>query len=93
MRKLIESTFVSLDGVIGSPEKWTTRGLMTSSRSTPRARLVDIDALLLGRRIYEKWAINWSLIKGDEYFDRINALPKFVASTSLRETTRGTRRF
>jgi dihydrofolate reductase len=36
---------------------------------------------------YEKFAARWSQIKGDDYFDRINSLPKFVASTTLRETT------
>jgi len=29
----------------------------------------------------------WPQIKGDPYFDKINGLPKFVASTTLRKTT------
>jgi dihydrofolate reductase len=87
MRKLIESTFVSLDGVIGSPEKWTMPWFGGDLKDHARARLADIDAFLLGRRTYENFAASWSQIKGDEYFDRINALPKFVASTSLLETT------
>jgi hypothetical protein len=35
---------------------------------------------------YEKLSASWSRIKGDAYFDRINDLPEFVASTTLRQT-------
>jgi dihydrofolate reductase len=87
MRKLIESTFVSLDGVVEAPEKWTIPWWGGDLKDYARARLAEVDAFLLGRRTYEQFAASWPQIKGDEYFDRINALPKFVASNSLRETT------
>jgi len=40
----------------------------------------------LGRATYEKFAATWSQIKGDPYFDKINSLPKFVASKTLKDT-------
>jgi len=87
MRKLIESTLVSLDGVVGSPEKWAMPFWDDENKRYALSRLSEVDAFLLGRVSYEKFAASWSQIKGDDYFDRINSLPKFVASTSLRETT------
>ena len=87
MRKLIESTLVSLDGVVGSPEKWAMPFWDDENKRYALSRLSEIDAFLLGRVTYEKFAASWSQIKGDDYFDRINSLPKFVASTTLRETT------
>jgi dihydrofolate reductase len=49
--------------------------------------LDEFDAFLLGRTTYEKFAAAWSPIKGDPYFDRINSLPKFVPSTTLKNAT------
>jgi dihydrofolate reductase len=87
MRKLIEATFVSLDGVVESPEKWAMPYFAEENKSAALAALTDVDAFLLGRVTYEKFAATWSQIKGDAYFDRINALPKFVPSTTLDRAT------
>jgi dihydrofolate reductase len=87
MRKLIEATFVSLDGVVGSPEKWATPYFAEENRRHALAQLDQFDAFLLGRATYQKFAASWSQIKGDPYFDRINALPKYVASGTLEQTT------
>src|SRR5215469_11240607 len=87
MRKLIESTFVSLDGVVESPEQWALPHFDDESKSAALSALSEIDAFLLGRATYEKFSARWPQIKGDPYFDKINALPKYVASTTLRKTT------
>jgi len=87
MRKLIEATFVSLDGVIESPEKWAMSYFAAENKEHALAALADVDTFLLGRATYEKFAATWAPIKGDPYFDTINALPKLVASTTLKEAT------
>ena len=86
MRKLIEATLVSLDGVVGSPEEWALPRWDEENKEFARAQLADVDAFLLGRVTYEKFAAAWSQVSGDPYLDTINRLPKFVASASLRET-------
>jgi dihydrofolate reductase len=51
MRKLIESTLVSLDGVIGSPDRWSL--FDEESRQLAKEELEKYDALVLGRVTYE----------------------------------------
>jgi dihydrofolate reductase len=86
MRKLVEATLVSLDGVIESPERWATP-FFAAAKDHYITRLNRFDAFLLGRATYEKFAATWSQIKGDAYFDKVNSLPKFVASTTLKDAT------
>jgi len=86
MRKLVESTFVTLDGVISSPEKWGPPYWDDEHNSYAHDLLFASDALLLGRATYEGFAEAWPSRTGDEYSDRINSLPKYVASTTLQET-------
>jgi dihydrofolate reductase len=86
MRKLVESTFVTLDGVISSPEKWGPPYWDDEHNSYAHDLLFASDALLLGRATYEGFAEAWPSRTGDEYSDRINSLPKHVASTTLQET-------
>ena len=45
------------------------------------------DALLLGRKTYEGFAEAWPQRSGDPYTDKINAMPKHVASRTLEHTT------
>jgi len=85
MRKLIESTLVSLDGVVGSPDRWSP--FEEQSRQLAKEELDNYDALVLGRVTYEFFRANWGSLTGDPYIDRINAMPKYVASRSLTEAT------
>lgn len=96
MRKLIESTFVSLDGIIDDTRP------STASRAEPQhwcqpywdeehggyaQKLTDsADAFLLGRVTYEGFAEAWSVQEG-AYADQFNNMRKYVASRTLTETT------
>ena len=84
MRKLIESTLVSLDGVIEAPERWASFDDEATAYSTEE--LGHYDAFVMGRVTYEKFYANWGHITGNPYIDRINAMPKYVASRSLTQT-------
>jgi dihydrofolate reductase len=97
MRKLIESTFVTLDGVISdtipstaphaSPEKWGSPYWDDEHNGYGDNLFSSSDALLLGRVTYEGFAEAWPARAGDEFADRMNAIPKYVASRTLQETT------
>src|SRR4051812_20242907 len=87
MRKLIESTFVSLDGVIEAPQRWSPPYWDDEHAAYAYRLLCDADALLLGRATYEGFAKAWPMRSGDDYSDRINSMPKYVASTTLTDAT------
>jgi dihydrofolate reductase len=84
MRKLIESTLVSLDGVIESPEQWAIFDEEATQRSMQE--LDNYDAFVMGRVTYERFRENWGA-GGNPYIDRIGAMPKYVASRSLTDVT------
>ena len=92
MRKLIESTHVSLGGEVGSPQEWAFPYLNEEHHAYANELLFAADVLLLGRRTYEGLAAAYPKMTSNqtgvssEFIDRMNGIPKFVASTTLRET-------
>ena len=86
MRKLVESTFMTLDGVISRPQDWSGPYWDDQHEGYATKLLEPADALLLGRDTYEVFAASWPEREG-EYADRLNAMPKHVASRTLTETT------
>lgn len=84
MRKLIESTLVSLDGVIEAPERWAIFDDEATQRSMQE--LDNYDGFVMGRVTYERFRSHWGA-GGNPYVDRIGAMPKYVASRSLDEVT------
>jgi dihydrofolate reductase len=85
MGKLIGSTFVTLDGVIGEPQNWGGPYWDEQHSSYAQMLLDRSEALLLGRATYDVFAASWPERAGDPYADRLNAMPKYVTSTSLAE--------
>jgi dihydrofolate reductase len=87
MRKLIESTHVSLGGEIGSPQNWAFPYLDDEHEQYATELLDTADALVLGRRTYEGLSAAYPAMASRPFVDRINALPKFVASRTLTQAT------
>jgi dihydrofolate reductase len=85
MRKLVESTLVSLDGVIESPDRWSL--FDDEAAQLSMQELNKYDAFVMGRVTYEFFRANWGAVSGNPYIDRINAMPKYVASRTLGEVT------
>jgi dihydrofolate reductase len=83
MRKLIESTLVSLDGVIESPDRWAP--FDQEAGQLAMRDLDDYDAFVMGREGYERLRALWAPVTGNPYIEKINAMPKYVASQSLTE--------
>lgn len=86
MRKLIESTHVTLGGEIGSPHEWGSPYLDDEHFAYADALLASADALLLGRHTYVGLSAGYTSMARNAFVDRMNSIPKFVASTTLRQT-------
>lgn len=85
MRTIVNSTYISLDGVVEEPHRWPTIERPSDDRSYDlQWQLLEAsDAVLMGRRTYEGFAPVWQTRSGDPYSDRINSMPKYVVSTTL----------
>jgi len=83
MRKIIESTLVSVDGVIGDPHLWATDYFDSEAEKHALELLLESDAMLMGRRTYEFFATAFPHRTG-AYGDRVNAIRKYVFSSTLR---------
>lgn len=96
MRRIVVTEFVSLDGVMEDPggSEGTPFGGWTFKFPDPEGmkykldELFAHDAMLLGRVTYEGFAEAWPGRTDDLGFaERMNAMPKYVVSTTLREAS------
>jgi dihydrofolate reductase len=94
MNKLVEATHVTLGGEIGSPDAWARSYLDDEHTRYANKLLTAADALLLGRLTYEGLSAAYTRMAQEappraltQLIDRMNRIPKFVASRTLRETT------
>jgi dihydrofolate reductase len=82
MRRLIASLFLSLDGVVESPEKWHIPYANDEMGAAIGQAMSEADAFLLGRVGYQEWAEYWPAAD-NEMAAYMNNTPKYVASTTL----------
>ena len=80
MRKIINSAFISLDGVTEDPQSWAT---FDSDAGEEAAQVLQaLDGMLMGRGTYEYFADVMPKATGP-YADAINAVRKYVFSSTL----------
>ena len=58
MRKVVAYEFLSLDGVAESPDEFVTDFDDVMEENLDRV-IATQDAVLLGRRTYDEWAVYW----------------------------------
>lgn len=84
MRKIINSTYVSLDGDIEKLDQWSFDYWSDDLDRYATGLLFGADALLMGRDTYVNFAPAWSGRAGaDAFADRMNAIDKYVVSSTL----------
>lgn len=73
MRRIINSTYITLDGIIENPQDWPSGRDKDDGRGgeIQTELLLSCDALLLGRRTYEGFVPVWTARSGDPYSDHI----------------------
>ena len=97
--RIVLSDFMSLDGVVQAPggrQEDTDGGFEHGGWSMPffdadamgpviSEGLAATEALLFGRRTWQTMAAAWPERAGDPFADRMNAIPKYVASRTLTQ--------
>lgn len=86
MRKIVVSEFLTVDGVIESPEHWQFPYMDESVAAQIQAGIHSLDALMLGRVTYEIFAASWPQQTNNEFgiADKLNSVQKYVVSTTLK---------
>jgi dihydrofolate reductase len=87
MRKVVAAEFLSLDGVMESPDKWHFPYFNEEMGQAIGEGFAAADAMLMGRVNYEEWAVFWPGQDPQEnpMAAQMNAMQKYVVSTTLEE--------
>jgi dihydrofolate reductase len=86
MRKIIAGLFISLDGVVESPEKWHFPYFNDQLGAIIGARMASSDTMLLGRNTYQEFASFWpnqGAQVDKDIAEHMNNTPKLVVSSTL----------
>lgn len=87
MRKIVAGLFVTLDGVVESPETWVSPYAGEEFGQAISGSMASSDALLVGRRTYEVFAASWpGRGTEDPMAAYMNNVRKYVVSTTLERT-------
>ena len=84
MRKIKSNFFISLDGVVESPDRWHFSYFDEEMGNAVGAGFATADAMLMGRVLYDDWAAYWPEHADDPFGDVMNSTMKYVVSNSLR---------
>ncbi|WP_019929565.1 dihydrofolate reductase family protein [Nocardia sp. BMG111209] len=84
MRKVFQSTMISLDGVIDAPGAWAMPYFDEEGGREAAAQLRRSDAVLMGRKTCLDLAAQWANADG-EFADAINGITKYVFSATLTQ--------
>ena len=87
MRKVVAAEFLSLDGIMESPDKWHFPYFNEEMGQVVGEGFAAADAMLMGRVNYEEWAAYWPGQDPQEnpMAAQMNAMQKYVVSTTLEE--------
>jgi dihydrofolate reductase len=98
-KKIVVTEYISLDGVIEDPVGMENSGLgnwigpFSRGPEGDRFKLDELfaaDSLIFGRATYEAFAAVWPHVKDETGMaERMNHLPKYVASRKLKQATWG----
>ena len=85
MRKVVAAEFLSLDGVMESPDQWHFPYFNDEMGQAIGEGFASSDALLMGRVLYEEWAAYWPNQDPEKnpIAATMNSLNKYVVSTTL----------
>ena len=85
MRKVVAAEFLSLDGVMESPDQWHFPYFNDEMGQAVGEGFETSDALLMGRVLYEEWVAFWPQQDPEEnpVAATMNNVSKYVVSTTL----------
>lgn len=89
MKNVVGSLFISLDGIVESPDKWQFDGFEDAMMQKMVDQISEIDTVLLGRTTYEEWSPYFPASTDEPFASFINNVPKLVISSTLKSVEWG----
>jgi dihydrofolate reductase len=86
-RRVVASTYLTLDGYFDEPGLWSFPFWSDEASQFKARELFASDAQLLGRVTYEGFAAAWPTMNEGEFGEKMNSMPKYVASRTLDTAT------
>ncbi|MFC4533699.1 dihydrofolate reductase family protein [Sphaerisporangium dianthi] len=84
MAKIISNFFISLDGVVESPDQWHFPYWNDEMGAAVEAGMQSAAAMLMGRKLYEEWSAYWPETGEDQDAAMsLNNVRKYVVSSTL----------
>src|SRR5215813_2767111 len=74
VRKIKSSFFISLDGVVESPDQWHFPYFDDEMGAAVSAAFANADAILMGRVLYNEWAAFWPEHADEPFGDVMNSI-------------------
>jgi dihydrofolate reductase len=85
MRTIAAHYFISLDGVVDSPQNWHFPYANAELMGVVGAATQGVDALLMGRHTFEEWKAFWPRQSGSPLADFINDTHKYVVTNTITD--------
>ncbi|MEV0196566.1 dihydrofolate reductase family protein [Nonomuraea sp. NPDC050691] len=86
MAKIISSFFISVDGVVESPDKWHFPYWNDEMGAVVEAGMRSAAAMLMGRKLYDEWSAYWTSTEADQDIAQsFNNVRKYVVSNTLEK--------
>jgi dihydrofolate reductase len=76
--------FISLDGVVESPDQWHFPYWNDEMERAVGKGFETTEAMLMGRVLYDEWASYWPSSNDEPIASLFNTMPKYVVSSSLQ---------
>ena len=81
-RRIVANFFISLDGVVESPEKWHFPYFDDDMGAAVGAGMASAGSMLMGGTLYREWSQFWPS-STDDFAAHMNGITKYVVSRTL----------
>lgn len=85
MGRIVSNFFISLDGVVESPNEFIFPYFDEAVGAVVSAGIEGAKAFLLGRVLYQQWSQYWPASTDEPFAGFINGIDKYVLSDTLTE--------
>jgi dihydrofolate reductase len=86
MGRIVSNFFISVDGVVESPDQWHFPYWNDEMGAAVEAGMNSAAAMLMGRKLYDEWSAYWTTTDADpEVAQLFNKARKYVVSSTLEK--------